>query len=166
MISPIFEKLSSGAAGEKLGFYKVDVDEQDRISQEVGVKAMPTFVFFRNGEKIDQVVGADPGKLNVSGEAVWCAGNGLQMLLCGRNPPRWRVQRLYAGLVRPDCAVQIVLRRARHVIAACITACLDAPRPGRFSRKATNQVDPHSPTDSNAHRSPLSQAAIAKAAGL
>lgn len=33
------------------------------ISQACGVRAMPTFQAFFNGEKIGEVVGADPGKL-------------------------------------------------------------------------------------------------------
>lgn len=66
MISPVFEKVSDTKAGETIGFYKVDVDEQSQIAQEVGVRAMPTFVFFKNGEKIETVVGADVGKLQAA----------------------------------------------------------------------------------------------------
>lgn len=37
-----------------------------RISEEVGIKAMPTFVAFKKGEKTGSIVGADPTKLKVS----------------------------------------------------------------------------------------------------
>ncbi|MCL6362611.1 thioredoxin [Pectobacterium polaris] len=40
-----------------------DVDAQQEISQEVGVRAMPTFTVFQNGNKVDELVGAVPGKL-------------------------------------------------------------------------------------------------------
>ncbi|WEW60894.1 thioredoxin trx1 [Emydomyces testavorans] len=43
-----------------VGFYKVDVDEVSDVAQELGVRAMPTFVFFKNGEKVDEVLGAVP----------------------------------------------------------------------------------------------------------
>ena len=66
MISPIFEKISDTPAGEAVGFYKVDVDDQEQVAQEVGIKAMPTFVVFKGGDKVETVVGADPGKLQVS----------------------------------------------------------------------------------------------------
>ncbi|KDN52836.1 thioredoxin [Tilletiaria anomala UBC 951] len=58
MVSPIFEKLSEGAAADKVGFYKVDVDEQEQIAQEVKVKVMPTFMFFKGGQKIHEIQGA------------------------------------------------------------------------------------------------------------
>jgi thioredoxin 1 len=45
-------------------FYKVDVDNEEEISQEVGIKAMPTFVAFKDGEKMDEVVGANPGAIH------------------------------------------------------------------------------------------------------
>ena len=41
-------------------FYKVDVDEVPDLAQELGIRAMPTFVIFKNGEKVDEVVGANP----------------------------------------------------------------------------------------------------------
>lgn len=66
MISPLFEKFASEAPADQIAFYKVDVDEQEKISQEVGITAMPTFVFFKNGQKITQTVGANPQQLQVS----------------------------------------------------------------------------------------------------
>ncbi|KAA1477212.1 thioredoxin [Dentipellis sp. KUC8613] len=61
VISPIFEQLSSKYPNAE--FYKVDVDEQADIAQEVGVRAMPTFIAFKNGQKLDEVVGANPPNL-------------------------------------------------------------------------------------------------------
>ncbi|PGH29798.1 thioredoxin [[Emmonsia] crescens] len=43
-----------------VGFYKVDVDECPDIAQELGVRAMPTFIFFKDGQKVDEVLGAVP----------------------------------------------------------------------------------------------------------
>ncbi|PCH34447.1 thioredoxin [Wolfiporia cocos MD-104 SS10] len=64
VISPIFEKLSEQFPTAE--FYKVDVDEQQDISQEVGIRAMPTFMAFKNGEKIKDLVGANPVALQAS----------------------------------------------------------------------------------------------------
>lgn len=66
MISPLFEKFAASSDSSKIAFYKVDVDEQEQISQEVGIKAMPTFLFFQNGKKLSEVVGANPQQLQVS----------------------------------------------------------------------------------------------------
>jgi thioredoxin 1 len=63
VISPIFERLAANTTGVK--FYKVDVDSQADISQEVGIRAMPTFVAFKNGQKIKELVGANPNGLEV-----------------------------------------------------------------------------------------------------
>ncbi|CAL1712896.1 unnamed protein product [Somion occarium] len=60
-ISPIFEKLS--ADFPNLAFYKVNVDEASDISEEVGIRAMPTFMAFKNGAKIGESVGAIPTRL-------------------------------------------------------------------------------------------------------
>lgn len=40
IISPIFEELAKATGGVE--FYKVDVDEQEAISQEVGIRAVGT----------------------------------------------------------------------------------------------------------------------------
>ncbi|KAG8940846.1 hypothetical protein FRC04_004997 [Tulasnella sp. 424] len=62
-ISPILEKLSNQEESAGVEFYKVDVDEQPDISQEVGIRAMPTFIVFKDGEKVKDLVGANPGAL-------------------------------------------------------------------------------------------------------
>jgi thioredoxin 1 len=40
-------------------FIKLDVDEVPDVAQELGIRAMPTFVIFQNGEKIGEIVGAN-----------------------------------------------------------------------------------------------------------
>lgn len=48
---------------ESIYFIKVNVDEAEDVSQEYGIRAMPTFMLFKDGEKANEVVGADPSKL-------------------------------------------------------------------------------------------------------
>ncbi|THU82322.1 thioredoxin [Dendrothele bispora CBS 962.96] len=63
VISPIFEQFSGMEQFSGVEFYKVDVDKQTDISEEVGIKAMPTFVLYKDGKKLNEVVGAHPQKL-------------------------------------------------------------------------------------------------------
>ncbi|KAI5120802.1 hypothetical protein M0805_002429 [Coniferiporia weirii] len=65
MISPIFEKFSEKAAEENssLEFYKVDVDAVPDVAEEVGIKAMPTFMVFKESQKVEELVGANPSNL-------------------------------------------------------------------------------------------------------
>lgn len=46
-------------------FYKVDVDQVTTVASELGVRAMPTFYLFKGGEKVGEVVGANPPALKV-----------------------------------------------------------------------------------------------------
>lgn len=61
MISPKFETFSTTYS--KVKFIKVDVDQAPEIAKELAVTALPTFVFFRKGEKVETIVGADPARL-------------------------------------------------------------------------------------------------------
>ncbi len=49
-------------------FYKVDVDDLPQVSKskELNVRAMPTFVLFKNGNKVAVVVGANPKALEAA----------------------------------------------------------------------------------------------------
>lgn len=44
-------------------FAKIDVDEVPDVAQELGIRAMPTFLIFKGEEKIAEVVGANPKAL-------------------------------------------------------------------------------------------------------
>ena len=47
-------------------FCKLDVDEVPDVAQELGIRAMPTFIVFKDGEKVGEVVGADPKALKAA----------------------------------------------------------------------------------------------------
>ncbi|KAI4230815.1 MAG: hypothetical protein L6R40_007925 [Gallowayella cf. fulva] len=55
-IAPEIVKLSNSHPDAR--FYKLDIDEVPDVAQELGVRAMPTFVIFKDGEKVGEVVGA------------------------------------------------------------------------------------------------------------
>ena len=50
-------------------FFKLDIDEVPDVTQELGIRAMPTFVIFKDGEKVAEVVGANPVALNAAVKA-------------------------------------------------------------------------------------------------
>ncbi|MDH6629349.1 thioredoxin 1 [Streptomyces sp. LBL] len=62
-ISPVFEKFSNDEANGAVEFYTVNVDDQPAIAEEVGIRSMPTFMLYKDGEKVDTVVGASPTKI-------------------------------------------------------------------------------------------------------
>ncbi|KAJ4301576.1 thioredoxin trx1 [Kalmusia sp. IMI 367209] len=47
-------------------FYKLDVDDVPDVAQELGIRAMPTFLLFKNGDKVAEVVGANPKALEAA----------------------------------------------------------------------------------------------------
>ncbi|KAI6250158.1 Thioredoxin-1 [Erysiphe necator] len=58
IISPVFERLSE--TKPQAYFVKFDVDEVLDVTKELEIRAMPTFVFFRQGIKGNQITGANP----------------------------------------------------------------------------------------------------------
>ena len=64
-ISPVFEKFSDLEEYANLEFYKLDVDKVEAASLEAGIRAMPTFMVFKDGVKVKELVGANPSGLKV-----------------------------------------------------------------------------------------------------
>lgn len=58
MIAPLLEKFSNDYSN--VSFYKVDVDELPSVAQSNEVSSMPTLLFFKSGELVGKVIGANP----------------------------------------------------------------------------------------------------------
>jgi thioredoxin 1 len=61
MISPVIEQLAASNKGAH--FFKVDVDKTPDVSAEQDVTAMPTLMFYKDGQKVGTVVGANLQKI-------------------------------------------------------------------------------------------------------
>ncbi|MBN2737423.1 MAG: thioredoxin [Spirochaetales bacterium] len=59
MIAPIVEEISKDYEGQ-LKVCKMNVDDAPGISSEYRIGSIPTLSIFKNGEMVDQVVGAVP----------------------------------------------------------------------------------------------------------
>ncbi|KAK3399972.1 putative thioredoxin G6G8.7 [Sordaria brevicollis] len=62
-IAPQIAKWSESEEFKDIYFAKFDVDHLPELAQELGVRAMPTFVIFKDGNKETEVVGANPPAL-------------------------------------------------------------------------------------------------------
>ena len=58
MVSPIYDKLSEEY--ENLKFCKINVDENPQMARKYGIMSIPMQMFFVNGEKVDEILGAYP----------------------------------------------------------------------------------------------------------
>ncbi len=59
MIAPATEKLSEEFEG-RLKFYKINVDENPQTANKYQVMSIPSLIFFRAGQPVDQSLGAVP----------------------------------------------------------------------------------------------------------
>ncbi|MCR5771526.1 MAG: thioredoxin [Butyrivibrio sp.] len=65
MMGPVVEELAKEFDGKvKIG--KVNVDEQQELAQKFGVMSIPYFAFIKNGELVDNTMGAVPKNILVS----------------------------------------------------------------------------------------------------
>ncbi|MBZ7936122.1 MULTISPECIES: thioredoxin [Campylobacter] len=57
MLAPVIDELANDFDG-KAKICKINTDEQGDLAAEYGVRSIPTLIFFKNGEVVDQLVGA------------------------------------------------------------------------------------------------------------
>ncbi|MEP0823376.1 MAG: thioredoxin [Ignavibacterium sp.] len=59
MVAPIVEELAKEYNGSlKVG--KVDVDANQKVSMQFGIRSIPTLLIFKGGRVVEQVIGAVP----------------------------------------------------------------------------------------------------------
>ena len=59
MVAPVLDEIA-GEHGDKVTIAKVNTDENQVVASKHGIMSIPTMMLFKNGEKIDQMVGALP----------------------------------------------------------------------------------------------------------
>ena len=57
MVAPIIAEIAEEYDG-KVVVGKCDVEENDDLAAEMGIRSIPTLLFFKNGELVDRFVGA------------------------------------------------------------------------------------------------------------
>ncbi|TWP22524.1 thioredoxin [Apibacter muscae] len=58
-LSPVIDELSEEFKG-KLKVVKIDIDANQNTPVEYGIRNIPTLLFFKNGQLVEKVVGAQP----------------------------------------------------------------------------------------------------------
>ena len=58
MLAPMLEKLSEEM--KQVSIVSVDVDEEQELAMKYSIFSVPTMLIFKDGEKVDQLVGLMP----------------------------------------------------------------------------------------------------------
>ena len=59
MIAPTIEQLASEFEG-RAKIAKVDVDNNPQVAMQFGIRSIPTLLFFKDGQVVDQAIGVVP----------------------------------------------------------------------------------------------------------
>ena len=59
MLGPIVEEIATDFEGRAI-VGKVDVDNNQQVSVDYGIRNIPTLLIFKNGEVVDKIVGVAP----------------------------------------------------------------------------------------------------------
>jgi thioredoxin 2 len=60
-LAPVIEQLAGQYAGRAL-ICKLDTSRHQMTASQFQIRGVPTLIFFKNGQPVDQVVGAVPGQ--------------------------------------------------------------------------------------------------------
>jgi len=57
MMGPIVEELATELEGKNIKIGKLNVDENNDVASTYGIMSIPTFLVFKGGQVVDQLVG-------------------------------------------------------------------------------------------------------------
>ena len=58
MVAPLLEQID--AEREDVRVVKLNIDDNQQTAQQFGVMSIPTMILFKNGQPVQQIVGAQP----------------------------------------------------------------------------------------------------------
>ncbi|HIK29102.1 MAG: thioredoxin [Oscillatoriaceae bacterium SKW80] len=59
MVAPVVDEIAAQYAGQ-LKVVKVNTDENPGVASQYGIRSIPTLMIFKEGQRVDMVVGAVP----------------------------------------------------------------------------------------------------------
>lgn len=59
MVAPVLEELSKEYDG-KVSIKKLNVDDNQKTAQDLGIQSIPTLLLYKDGELVDKAIGALP----------------------------------------------------------------------------------------------------------
>jgi thioredoxin 1 len=59
MVAPVVDEIAEQFAG-KIKVVKVNTDENPGVASKYGIRSIPTLMIFKEGQRVDMVVGAVP----------------------------------------------------------------------------------------------------------
>ena len=59
MVTPVVDEISQQFEGQ-LKVVKVNTDENPNVASQYGIRSIPTLMIFKEGQRVDMVVGAVP----------------------------------------------------------------------------------------------------------
>ncbi len=59
MVSPVVDEISEEYDGQ-VKVVKVNTDENPNVASQYGIRSIPTLMIFKDGQRVDMVVGAVP----------------------------------------------------------------------------------------------------------
>jgi thioredoxin 1 len=65
MVAPIVDEIAKDFEG-RIKVFKLNTDENPNVASQYGIRSIPTLMLFKDGQKVDTVVGAVP-KTTLSG---------------------------------------------------------------------------------------------------